>query len=146
MSAMTYPSWEEFMRTSFAAGKEFPMIAPETPSFMCLPYVTTAAELEGCDAVIIGAPYVATTSDQYAGVDKNEWVAGPQRVRQQSARYRSGYIPPRLMMFAGMFIARITMNAIRTPSGRVIAATSALRACQRNTTHTSATISISSRS
>jgi len=92
MSATTYPDWEEFMRTSFAAGKDFPMIAPETPSFMCLPHVTTAAELEGCDAVIIGAPYVATTSDQYAGVDKNEWVAGPKRVRQQSARYRSGYI------------------------------------------------------
>ncbi len=92
MSATQYPDWEEFMRSSFAAGKDFPMIAPETPSFMCLPHVTTAAELEGCDAVIIGAPYVATTSDKYAGVSKHEWVAGPQRVRQQSARYRSGYI------------------------------------------------------
>lgn len=92
MSATTYPSWDEFMRTSYAAGKEFPMIAPETPSFMCLPHVTTPAELEGCDVVIIGAPYVSTASDKYAGVDKYEWVAGPKRVRQQSVRYRSGYI------------------------------------------------------
>ena len=92
MSATTYPSWEEFMRTSYAAGKEFPLIAEETPSFMCLPHATRADDLEGCDAVIIGAPYVSTTSDKYAGVDKNEWVAGPKRVRQQSARYRSGYI------------------------------------------------------
>ena len=92
MSATTYPSWDEFMRTSFAAGRKFPLIAPETPSFMCLPHATTAAELEGCDAVIIGAPYVATTSAEYAGVSKHEWLAGPQRVRQQSARYRSGYI------------------------------------------------------
>ena len=42
--------------------------------------------------MIIGAPYVATATDKYAGVDKWEWISGPKRVRQQSVRYGSGYI------------------------------------------------------
>ncbi len=92
MSPSTYPSWEEFLRTSFARGREFPMIAPETPSFMGLPHAATPAELEGADAVIIGAPYVATDTEEYAGVHKDHWLAGPKRVRQQSVRYGSGYI------------------------------------------------------
>ena len=44
------------------------------------------------DAVIIGAPYVASKTEKYAGVDRREWLAAPQRVRQQSIRYQSGYI------------------------------------------------------
>ena len=92
MSATEYPSWDEFMRTSFAAGREFPMVGPEQPTFMALPLVTSAAGLDGADVAIIGAPYVATTTEEYAGVHKSEWIAGPKRVRQQSVRYRSGYI------------------------------------------------------
>jgi agmatinase len=92
MSASDYPSWDEFMRTSFAKGRDFPMIEPELPTFMGVPHVTTAEDLKGADVVIIGAPYVATTEDEYAGVHKDHWIAGPKRVRQQSVRYRSGYI------------------------------------------------------
>jgi agmatinase len=92
MSASDYPSWDEFMRTSFAKGRDFPMIEPELPTFMGVPHVTAAEGLKGADAVIIGAPYVATTEDEYAGVHKDHWIAGPKRVRQQSVRYRSGYI------------------------------------------------------
>ena len=53
---------------------------------MGVPHVTTADGLAGADAVIIGAPYVATTEDEYAGVHKDHWIAGPKRVRQQSER------------------------------------------------------------
>ncbi|GIT54160.1 MAG: hypothetical protein Ct9H300mP16_13200 [Pseudomonadota bacterium] len=35
---------------------------------------------------------VAGSAGKYAGVDKAEWVLAPQRVRQQSARYPTGYI------------------------------------------------------
>ena len=92
MPAMTYPTWEEFMRTSYAANRTFPMIASETPTFMGVPHATEPGDLRGADAVIIGAPYVATATDKYAGVPKSDWIAAPQRVRQQSVRYRSGYI------------------------------------------------------
>ncbi len=92
VNAMTYPSWEEFRTTSYASRRTYPMIAEETPSFLGVPPVKTPEELLGADVVIIGAPYVATSTDKYAGVDKYEWVAAPKRVRQQSVRYRSGYI------------------------------------------------------
>ena len=92
MTTQTYPTWEEFMKTSFASRQTFPMISPELPTFLGVPYAATRDQLKGADAVIIGAPYVATSSDKYAGVDKNEWISGPKRVRQQSVRYPSGYI------------------------------------------------------
>ena len=92
MTTQTYPTWEEFMKTSFASRQTFPMISPELPTFLGVPYAVTREQLKGADAVIIGAPYVATSSDKYAGVDKNEWISGPKRVRQQSVRYPSGYI------------------------------------------------------
>ena len=92
MATQTYPTWEEFMKTSFASRQTFPMISPELPTFLGVPYAATRDQLKGADAVIIGAPYVATSSDKYAGVDKNEWISGPKRVRQQSVRYPSGYI------------------------------------------------------
>ena len=92
MSVDNYPDWEEFMRTSFAARHEFPLLAPETPSFMAQPIAKTAAELEGTDVVIIGAPYVAATNGLYAGVAMEHWISAPKRVRQQSARYPSGYV------------------------------------------------------
>ncbi|MEE9198276.1 MAG: arginase family protein [Dehalococcoidia bacterium] len=62
------------------------------PTFMGVPHAATPDDLRGADAVIMGAPYVATSTDKYAGVHKDEWIAGPKRVRQQSVRYRSGYI------------------------------------------------------
>ncbi len=92
MTTQTYPTWEEFMKTSFASRQKFPLISPELPTFLGVPYAATRDKLKGADAVIIGAPYVATSSDKYAGVDKNEWISGPKRVRQQSVRYPSGYI------------------------------------------------------
>jgi hypothetical protein len=55
-------------------------------------------------------------------------------------------IPPRLMMLALMPSQRMAMNAISTPTGSIKIATSALRACIRNTTQTTATISASSAS
>ena len=99
MTTLTYPTWEEqmmawneFISGSFGGEWTAPMIGPETPTFMGLPHATRPAELEGMDAVIIGAPYVASESEKYAGVDRLEWLAAPQRVRQQSVRYQSGYI------------------------------------------------------
>lgn len=92
MSATTYPTWEEFMRTSFAARRSFPMITSEMPTFMGVPHAITLDDIRGADAVIIGAPYVATSTEEYAGVHKSNWIAGPKRVRQQSVRYPSGYI------------------------------------------------------
>ena len=99
MTTLGYPTWqeftiawEEFIKGSFGAEWKTPMIAPETPSFMGLPHVSRPDELQGADAVIIGAPYVATSTPKYAGVDRNEWLAAPMRVRQQSSRYQSGYI------------------------------------------------------
>jgi arginase family enzyme len=89
---MTYPSWDEFMKTSFAARRDFPLLAPETPSFMGCKVVKTARGLKGADVVIIGAPYVAASGGLYAGVPMEDWIAAPKRVRQQSARYPSGYI------------------------------------------------------
>ena len=97
--ATTYPTWDEimtawdeFIKGSFGAEWNAPMLSSETPTFMGLPRVTRADELEGVDAVIIGAPYVASQTEKYAGVDRYEWLAAPQRVRQQSIRYQSGYV------------------------------------------------------
>lgn len=87
-----YPDWEEFMRTSFASRHEFPLLAPETPSFMAQPIAKTSADLQGADVVIIGAPYVAASDGLYAGVAMEQWISAPKRVRQQSARYPSGYV------------------------------------------------------
>jgi agmatinase len=69
-----------------------PMIDDQTPTFMGVPLACTADTLRGADVAIIGAPYVAGARGKYAGVDKAEWLAAPMRVRQQSARYPSGYI------------------------------------------------------
>jgi agmatinase len=67
------------------------MIDTDMPTFMGRPFATSANDLKGVDAVIIGAPYVAAWGE-YAGVPKSDWIAGPKRVRQQSIRYASGYI------------------------------------------------------
>ena len=99
MTTLVYPTWEEqvtawneFTKGSFGGEWKAPMIGPETPTFMGLPHAERPEQLEGMDAVIIGAPYVASKTEKYAGVDRREWLAAPQRVRQQSIRYQSGYI------------------------------------------------------
>ena len=99
MTTLTYPTWQEqvtawneFTKGSFGGEWKAPMIGPETPTFMGLPHAERPEQLEGMDAVIIGAPYVASKTEKYAGVDRREWLAAPQRVRQQSIRYQSGYI------------------------------------------------------
>ena len=56
------------MKTSFAARYDFPLIAPETPSFMQQDVAKTPQDLEGADVVVIGAPYVAAKDGIYAGV------------------------------------------------------------------------------
>ena len=94
---MAYPSWEEIRRNSIENTFSFlkpwyvPMIEADMPTFMARPHATKPSELQGADVVIIGAPYVAGWSG-YAGVGKEEWLAAPKRVRQQSIRYGSGYL------------------------------------------------------
>lgn len=88
---MTYPDWDTIRNSTFTRSRYFPLIDADMPTFMGQPLATTPADLRGADAVIIGAPYVASWT-AYAGVGKSEWIAGPKRVRQQSIRYGSGYI------------------------------------------------------
>ena len=92
MGAFDYPTWEEFTATSFAARHEWPLLAPETPSFMAREIAREPRDLDGADVVVIGAPYVAASGGFYAGVPMEDWIEAPKRVRQQSARYPSGYI------------------------------------------------------
>ncbi len=89
---MTYPTWDEIRNGLFCDGRTYPMIADETPTFMGRPHATGPEDLKGADAVIIGAPYATSPTHEYAGVKKVDWLAAPKRIRQQSARYRSGYI------------------------------------------------------
>jgi agmatinase len=89
---MNYPSWDEIRASHRFAGREIPMILPDMPSFMSRPIARTPDDLKGAGAVIIGAPYVANAGGQYAGVPATDWLASPKRVRQQSARYPSGYV------------------------------------------------------
>src|SRR5215831_3589139 len=88
---MNYPSWDTIRSGTFVRTRNFPLIDADMPTFMGQPHATTLKDLEGADVVIIGAPYVASWQE-YAGVAKGEWIAGPKRVRQQSIRYASGYI------------------------------------------------------
>ncbi len=88
---MTYPDWHEIRNSFWLRRHEFPQLDAETPSFMRLPLVSRPEQLAGADAVIIGAPYVAGWGE-YAGVGKEAWLAAAKRVRQQSARYHSGYV------------------------------------------------------
>jgi agmatinase len=85
---MKYP--EEYVR-NWILRNSFPKINVDTPTFMRQKHAISESDLEGADVVIIGAPYVASWAS-YSGVDKKEWLSAPKRVRQQSARYNSGYI------------------------------------------------------
>ena len=89
---MSYPEWDEIRKSHRFAGREIPMVTPDMPSFMALPIARSQAELKGAHAAIIGAPYVANAGGMYCGVPATDWLAGPKRVRQQSARYPSGYV------------------------------------------------------
>ena len=96
MNKGIYPEWERFIETKqspyFNSRPEFPMLNEDTPTFMGAVKGNSIDDIKGSDAVIIGAPYVATSGEEYMGVSKYEWIAAPKRVRQQSIRYRSGYI------------------------------------------------------
>ncbi len=87
---MTYPEWDE-LKESLLRGRNVPMITADMPTFMGQPHAICKKDLEGADAVIIGAPYVATWKN-YGGLDRMEWVASPKRVRQQSVKYGTGYL------------------------------------------------------
>ena len=89
---MSYPEWDEIRKSHRFAGREIPMVTSDMPSFMALPIARSQAELKGANAAIIGAPYVANAGGMYCGVPATDWLAGPKRVRQQSARYPSGYV------------------------------------------------------
>ncbi len=88
---MSYPEWSTIKERIFDKA-EVPMINDDTPTFMRRPYAKTPEDLKGADVVIIGSSYVAGAEDQLWGVDVQEWAASSKRVRQQSARYMSGYI------------------------------------------------------
>lgn len=68
-----------------------PMIYADMPTFMGQPYAFSPDDLKGADAVIIGSPYVAGWKD-YAAKPREEWASGVKKVRQQSIKYRSGYV------------------------------------------------------
>ena len=85
-----YPEWSE-LRETLLRGRDVPMIDADTPTFMGQPHAISQDDLQGADVVIIGAPYVASWGP-YSGVSKEEWIAAPKRVRQQSAKYIDGYM------------------------------------------------------
>lgn len=91
---MSYPPWKDIRESieDFRFHKPYPLIDSDTPTFMGVPHASSVEDLRGADAVIIGSPYVATSTNEYAGVDKKEWIEAPKRIRQQSIKYRSGYI------------------------------------------------------
>jgi agmatinase len=87
-----YPTWSEFQSSPFVATKSFPRLSHETPTFFGVPVAISPADLQGADFVIIGAPFVGMWYQSLLGVSREEWLATAQRVRQQSIRYRSGYV------------------------------------------------------
>jgi len=87
---MSYPEWSE-IRNSLLGKRSVPMIESDMPTFMGRPHAIGPGDLQGADVAIIGAPYVASWGP-YSGVSKEEWIAAPKRVRQQSVKYPSGYL------------------------------------------------------
>src|SRR3954451_20552417 len=82
-----YPDWEAISNAPRVRVKQYPKLAHDTPTFLGVPVALGPADLQGADVVIIGAPFAAGWGKQYGGLDKEEWLAGPKRVRQQSIRY-----------------------------------------------------------
>lgn len=86
-----YPDWSTIVSSRRVKNKIFPRLAEDMPTFLGVPVALSAKDLEGADVVIIGAPFAAGWGNEYCGVDKSLWLAGPKRVRQQSIRY-TGYV------------------------------------------------------
>ena len=89
---MAYPTWDELRSSYWMEGRRHPYLAADEPTFMGAPHATCEADLKGADVAIIGSPYATSWTDEWGGVAKSEWIEAPKRVRQQSARYASGYI------------------------------------------------------
>ena len=87
---MNYPTWIE-IKDSLLKGRTVPMIKSDMPTFMGVPHAIGPEDLKDVDVVIIGAPYVASWGP-YGGLSKEEWIASPKRVRQQSVKYRTGIL------------------------------------------------------
>ncbi|TWA70060.1 agmatinase [Azospirillum brasilense] len=87
-----YPSWQDTLAGKTWRTTHFPRIKADMPTFLGVPYAIRDEDLAGADAVIIGAPFAAGWGTKYSGVDKAEWLAATVRVRQQSIRYRGGYV------------------------------------------------------
>ncbi|WP_202949692.1 arginase family protein [Herbaspirillum sp. YR522] len=92
MKMPSYPSWEQTLAGKHWRTVHFPRIREDTPTFLGVPYALDESDLQGADVVIIGAPFAAGWGKKYSGVDKAEWLAATTRVRQQSIRYRGGYV------------------------------------------------------
>ncbi|HZS83519.1 MAG TPA: arginase family protein [Stellaceae bacterium] len=86
-----YPDWPTIAGSHRVRGRNFPRLAEDMPSFLGVPIAISPKDLKQADIVIIGAPFAAGWGAQYSGVDKELWLAGPKRVRQQSIRY-GGYV------------------------------------------------------
>ena len=71
---MNYPDWKETREGMWAAERRFPMIDDETPTFLGQPLATEKKHLEGADVVIIGSPYVSSSSDEWAGIAQGTLV------------------------------------------------------------------------
>ena len=84
-------SYDEDYVRNWLSSLSIPKIDSVTPTFMRRKFAASVDDLEDVDVAIIGAPYVASWGS-YSGVEKSEWIAAPRRVRQQSARYTSGYM------------------------------------------------------
>ena len=82
-----YPDWNTIANSTRVKRKLYPRLAEDMPSFLGAPIALSPADLKGADVVIIGAPFAAGWGKTYGDLDKQEWLAGPKRVRQQSIRY-----------------------------------------------------------
>ncbi|MBD1553113.1 arginase family protein [Pseudomonas typographi] len=87
-----YPTWPEILAGKHWRTTHFPRIKEDMPTFLGVPHAIREDDLQGADVVIIGAPFAAGWGSKYSGVDKAEWLAATTRVRQQSIRYRGGYV------------------------------------------------------
>jgi len=89
---MSYPTWEQTLAGKHWRTTHFPRIREDMPTFLGVPYAIREEDIQGADVVIIGSPFAAGWGKKYSGVDKSEWLSATTRVRQQSIRYRGGYV------------------------------------------------------
>ena len=69
---MTYPEWEQMRNWSRLRHRYCPLIEADMPSFMGLPLASAPQDIEGADAVIIGARVVEKLSRR-DGVELYAW-------------------------------------------------------------------------